>query len=134
MLRWAAIFFVIAIVAAIFGFGGIALQGVDTAQEIVRRSKTRVALDGLFSVGEGGAHAGGVEPELGELVVGEAEARIEFQSALQGGLRGVGIGEIRMSEAEQVRDFRIRRVLTSGLCEAGERGGIVAGFEIGIAE
>ena len=32
MLRWAAIFFVIAIVAAIFGFGGIAAGAADIAK------------------------------------------------------------------------------------------------------
>lgn len=31
MLRWAAIFFVIAIVAAIFGFGGIVKGAIDIA-------------------------------------------------------------------------------------------------------
>src|ERR1043166_6213046 len=67
-------------------------------------------------------------------MVGEAEARIELQNALQGGLRPVGIGEIRMSKAEQVRDLRICRVLSGSLVEAGEGGGIVSGFEIGIAE
>ncbi len=32
MLRWAAIFFVIAIIAAIFGFGGIAEGAADIAR------------------------------------------------------------------------------------------------------
>ncbi len=32
MLRWAAIFFVIALIAAVFGFGGIAAGAVDIAK------------------------------------------------------------------------------------------------------
>lgn len=32
MLKWAAIFFVIAIIAAVFGFGGIAAASADIAQ------------------------------------------------------------------------------------------------------
>lgn len=32
MLRWAAIFFIIAVIAAIFGFGGIAEAAADIAQ------------------------------------------------------------------------------------------------------
>ena len=32
MLRWALIFFVVAIVAAVFGFGGIAAGAVDIAK------------------------------------------------------------------------------------------------------
>jgi uncharacterized membrane protein YtjA (UPF0391 family) len=32
MLQWAAVFFVIAIVAAVFGFGGIAAGAVDIAK------------------------------------------------------------------------------------------------------
>jgi uncharacterized membrane protein YtjA (UPF0391 family) len=32
MLRWAAIFFVVAIVAAIFGFGGIATSAIGIAK------------------------------------------------------------------------------------------------------
>ena len=34
MLRWAAIFFIIAIVAAIFGFGGIAAGAADIAKAL----------------------------------------------------------------------------------------------------
>jgi len=59
---------------------------------------------------------------------------IELENALQGGLRAVGIGTIRVSEAEQVGDLSICRVLSGSLIETGEGGGIVSGFEIGIAQ
>ncbi len=117
-----------------FGFGGIAQHRVDTAHQIVRRGQLGVALNRLFAVGESAEDIGGVELELGELVVSEAEARIELENALQGGLRAVGIGTIRVSEAEQVGDLSICRVLSGSLVEVGEGGGIVAGFEIGIAK